>query len=185
MSIAELIKARRTVQVFNDHPVAEDLVRQALDLALWAPNHKLTFPWRFVIVGEKARRELADISVALKEKKKGSLSETEKLAIKKSFMTPSHLVILAMKKASDPETQKEDYAAVAAGVQNAQLFLWEKGIGTKWGTGGITRHETTYRLAGMNPASEEIVGFFWIGNFDMEPKIPGRPSLDEVMRKIP
>lgn len=184
MELAALIQSRRTVQVFNDKPVDESLVHQALELALWAPNHKLTYPWRFVLVGPQARAELAELSVTLKEKKKGSMSAIEKEAAKKSFLQPSHLVVVGMTKNPDLEVRREDYAAVAAGLQNTQLFLWQKDVGSKWGTGSITRHPTVYRLAELDPQAFEVVGFLWVGHFDRVPAVPPRPPSQEIIRKV-
>ena len=44
---ADLVRARRTIHDFRKESAPPALVRKALDLARWAPNHHLTEPWRF------------------------------------------------------------------------------------------------------------------------------------------
>lgn len=184
MKLDELIRTRRTVHAYTTEKVNEAWVREALNLAVWAPNHKLTFPWRFVIVGSQARAAIGEISANIKAKKKG-LSDIERQAVVKQFTQPSHLIIVSMKLHQDTEMQWEDYAAVAAGLQNAALYLWEKGVGTKWTTGGATKDSKTYELAGIEPQQERIVGFLWVGFAAKAPPVPERPSPDQFIREIP
>src|SRR5665647_3645646 len=68
MNTADAIRSRRTVKAFAPHPVAHDVLVELLELARWAPNHKLSGPWRFRVVGPDALRRLkqaaADVAVA-------------------------------------------------------------------------------------------------------------------------
>jgi len=184
VEIEKLIRTRRTVHQYSGEKVADDTVHRALEMALWAPNHRLTFPWRFVVVGPETRGMIAELAAELKAMKK-PLSETEKMAVRDDFLRASHLIILAMARSADAEQAREDYASVAAGVQNASLYLWDRGIGSKWTTGKATHHEKTYKASGVNPATEEIVGFLWIGYPAREARTPERPKLESVMRRCP
>ena len=96
MEITELMKSRRTVHQYKSEKVPEKLILGALEVALWAPNHRLTFPWRFVLVGDQARAKIADLASALKAQKKG-LSQVEAAALRATYMNPSHLIVLAQK----------------------------------------------------------------------------------------
>jgi nitroreductase len=49
-SLAELIRTRRTVGAFTAQPIPADLIMTLLETAVWAPNHRLTEPWRFVMM---------------------------------------------------------------------------------------------------------------------------------------
>jgi hypothetical protein len=90
-----------------------------------------------------------------------------------------------MKRPPEAAQAKEDYASVAMGVQNASLYLWENGIGSKWSSGALTTHERTYEIAGCDPKAEEIVGFLWIGRPERAPRPAARPPLNEVLRHRP
>ncbi len=47
-NITEIIRSRRSIGAFKDTPVAVGLVETLLESAVYAPNHRLTEPWRFV-----------------------------------------------------------------------------------------------------------------------------------------
>lgn len=178
----EVIKSRRTIHQFNGTTVGDDLVRSALELALWAPNHKLTFPWRFVWVGAEAKSRLINLSVQLKQKKEGKeLSEGMRRSLHKKLADTSHMIAIGCKLSEDSFQQREDYASVACGIQNACLFLHEQGVGSKWTTGGFTRSQQTYEILGVNPEHVEIVGVLLIGGYNSPPRTPERPELDELL----
>jgi nitroreductase len=184
MKFDELAKARRTIHQYEPEKIPDALVEKALELALWAPNHKLTFPWRFISLGPESRLKIAELGAKLKAKKK-PLSLIEETALRKTHLNPSHLIVLAMKRPPEAAQAKEDYASVAMGVQNASLYLWENGIGSKWSSGALTTHERTYEIAGCDPKAEEIVGFLWIGRPERAPRPAARPPLNEVLRHRP
>ncbi len=184
MNINELIQARRTVHQFNDQKVSQETIDRAFELALWAPNHRLTYPWRFVDLGQEARSAIGQLSADLKRSKQG-LSDIEAKALAMGFLRPSHLVAVVQVKNADAAIAKEDYASIAMAVQNIHLYLWSEGIGLKWTTGAVTRNEQTYRIAQVNPESEEIVGFLWVGYFDKVPPTPRRPKFSDIWRSVP
>jgi len=62
MDLAAQIRNRRSVLVYEERPVATDLVAELLDAAVWAPNHHLTQPWRFVLVVGEGRTRMAQPS---------------------------------------------------------------------------------------------------------------------------
>ncbi|MGE0762350.1 MAG: nitroreductase [Bdellovibrionales bacterium] len=186
MNLVELIQSRRTIQTYNSKPVAENLVDQALQLAMWAPNHKLTFPWRFIKAGPEARRQLAQLAARLKAAKSGQPPSAAQIAmLEKTYLTPSHLLILLMDQTLDAFQAREDYASVAMGVQNMGLFLWSHQVGTKWSSGGVTSHEKTYQILQVDHNTQEIVGFLWVGYFDQSPRATERPACDGRVRSVP
>ncbi len=185
MDILDLILARRTVHEYSSKPVPDRIVENALLAAIHAPNHKLTWPWRFFTAGPKTRLALAQIQVEMKSKKSPEpLSPKVRDGMTDKFMKPSHLLVLAIKKSASAEQQKEDYAALACAVQNMSLYLAAEGVGSKWSTGPATRAEKTYEILGVNPQELELCGWFWIGYAEGEPRKPERPSLDGFVQKL-
>lgn len=57
MSVAKTIRDRRSIRTFNRTPVSRELVFQLLNDAVWAPNHGLREPWRFVFVENESGKE--------------------------------------------------------------------------------------------------------------------------------
>ncbi len=181
MELAELIRSRRTVHNYTDKKVDWSIVEEALALSLWAPNHKLSFPWVYTRIGPKSREELADLAVELKEKK-GELGETKRKAIHANIIHPAHVISLGIRLDDDERRRHEDFATLACSVQIASLYLWQKGIATKWSTGGNWSHKKTYKILDLNPDKVRLEGALLIGMAESMPKTPARPDIEKVLR---
>jgi nitroreductase len=182
MNFRELTKARRTVHSFKESPVDESLVLEALQLSLWAPNHKLTFPWVFTLVGPAAREGLAKLAVELKSQKE-PLSDFKANIVRESVIKPAHLVSLAVKRSAKSEQMHEDYATLACSVQIACLDLWQNGIATKWSTSGFARHAKTYSILGLYEAEVQLEGILMVGIAEKFPPAPQRPNCEKFLRR--
>src|SRR5918911_4163360 len=60
MELEEAIRTRRTHKAFAPEPVPRELLDELLELARWVPNHHLTNPWRFRVLGPQALTALKD-----------------------------------------------------------------------------------------------------------------------------
>src|SRR5204863_7751116 len=65
MDTEHAIRTRRTVKAFDPEPVDRPTLDDLLELARWAPNHHLTNPWRFRVVGPAALERLKATAGAL------------------------------------------------------------------------------------------------------------------------
>jgi len=184
METLKTLLGRRTVHKYKSDPVPDVILQRALEAAMQAPNHKLTFPWRFITVGPKSRKVLFEIVLEIKSAG-ADCSDTVRKAIEAKVLNPGALVIVALKKDPDPLRAREDYAATSCAIQNLMLSLWNDGFGSKWTTGRPTRHEKTYALAGVDQNEEEIVGFVWGGIAECIPTPPTRPALEERWSRLP
>ena len=177
----ETILQRRTVHDYTRQPLPEGALERALECALRAPNHKLTNPWRFTRLGPKARQALTLLALDLKCPDRANPKRVE--TIRAKFTNPPELVVVSqLRNPQDPLRQKEDYAAVACAIQNISLSLWSEGVGSKWSSGGVTRHERTRALAQI-PEEEEVVGFVWMGYPEKVPN-PPRAPLSAVLKQV-
>lgn len=181
MDFSKLVLSRRTVHNYRSEAVPEKLVEEALSLSLWSMNHRLTFPWVYISVGPQARARLADLAVELKGAKE-PLSEVKAKATRDNVLNPSHLIVLGMKLNADPKIQHEDYATLAASVQIAALALWEKGIASKWSTGGFLSQSRSYEILGVDPNEVRLEGGLMIGIPATLPAAPERPALSGILR---
>ncbi len=50
----EVLRGRRTINLYLQTPVPTKLVRDAIEAATWAPNHHVTEPWHFYLLGKKS-----------------------------------------------------------------------------------------------------------------------------------
>ena len=181
--IYELLTSRRTIHLYKPELLLKEDVLKAIEVGTHAPNHKNTQPWRFTLVGQEARKKIADVAIELKSETT-SLSHEAKSSLRDKFIVPSHLIVVSQVKNPDPFRSKEDYGAIACAIQNMSLFLWPKNIGTKWSTGKVTRYEKTYKILSIDSNKEEIVGFFWLGRPMKIPKKPQKCQIKDILREV-
>lgn len=189
MELFEALVSRRTIHKYEDRPVPDEIIERALEAARWAPNHKLTEPWRFLVVGPETREALGRVAERLALEKAAHMPPEErdrqvKRAIEKVTKLPALVVITAARSPEDSFREREDYAAACCAAQNLQLSLWADGVGCQWGTGGVTRDAESYRILGLDKDAVDIIGFFKIGYPLDVPKVARRP-LEELTRRLP
>lgn len=183
MTIDEVIKTRRTIHIYEPVEIDDALLLSFLEAGHFAPNHKLTWPWRFTVVGPSARQTIANRAVELKSEGR-VLPPAQEQKIRDKILNPSALIVVTQLRTDNDFQSKEDYAAVACAIQNVSLAAHAQGWGTKWSTGGITRDSETYRAAAIDDALEEIVGFLWVGKAKVTPTIK-RPDFETLCRHVP
>ena len=60
MDVETAIRTRRTHKAFEPKPISREAIDDLLDLARWAPNHHLTAPWRFRVIGPASLERLKE-----------------------------------------------------------------------------------------------------------------------------
>ncbi len=183
--VLQIVRTRRTVQRFAPGEVPDEVVQAALEAARWAPAHRCTWPWRFVLPGPKTRWELFEIGLALQAEAKGGRSEGLRRAVEAKLLHPDRLVVVVQRLAEDPRVREEDYASCAAAIQNAMLVVAAAGFGSKWGTGALTREPRALGLLGVDSERERVVGFLWVGRVEVSPSAPPRPALEALVSRLP
>jgi nitroreductase len=93
------------------------------------------------------------------------------------------MFVLTSARSDDMLVERENYAACCCAAQNLMLYLWGKGIGVKWTTGAITRHERFHELLGVDGAKESVVGLFWYGVPKVIPTQKRRP-VEEIVTRL-
>ena len=185
MNIDEALLTRRTAHLWTDEPVPIEVVEKGIQAAQMAPCHRLTWPWRFALAGPETRQKIFELGVRLKSPTGQSPPAPPLLAkLEKKLKNPAHLLIVSQPHADNPAIQHENYAAVSAAIQNLALSIHGAGYATKWSTGGLTTHDETYALAGIDAAHEAIVGFIWVGVPAKAYTAPARPPLSDVFRRL-
>ncbi len=179
--IASLIRQRRTVHDFTTEIPPLELIMQAIELARWAPNHKLTQPWRFRLIGPETKAAIVELNAKLIQETKGEEAAQHKRV--RWFAVPGWLAISSIK-SDDPIRDQENYASVCCAIQNFTLFLWESGVGVKWTTGPVTQHPEFDKILDLNPEQEKIVGLIWYGYPAQIPEMK-RLDLDLIVKKLP
>ena len=180
MDLYDAIHTRRTIHNYTADPVDEQALIRILSAAHMAPCHKLTWPWRFNLVGPQTRQAIVDIGIRLK----GGENPPERLvqAIREKVLNPGALVVVTQVLADNAHRREEDYAAICCAIQNLQLAARAEGYGAKWSTGALTQDVSLYSLLALDSVLEKIVGFVWVGVGSTIPTIE-RPNPETVIRR--
>jgi nitroreductase len=179
--LAELIRGRRTTNLFLKQKVARKLVHDAIELARWAPNHHLTEPWHFYVLGSRAIDESIELIRNHATQKKGK--EFGEFKANAARAIPGWLVVTC--KTSDDEIlQREDYAACCCAIQNLMLYLSEAGVASKWTTGAITRDARFHKMLGTRPGEVLVVALIWYGYPKILPA-QARQDVDKILTELP
>lgn len=178
-----LITERRTVHQYKPQGVSEELVHKALELSMWVPNHRLTFPWCYYLISDEVRKRFIDSAVEMKRSKDSSFSPVKEAGLRKRLGECSHWIALGLKRNADESIFREDIATLGCSVQTASLYLWEQGVATKWSTGGFTVSKRAYEILDINPEEVYLMGALFIGVADVIPPASPRPPLSEVLKR--
>jgi nitroreductase len=166
--INDTIRDRRSVfqSQYSGEKVDDAIVEQMLENANWAPTHKLTEPWRFIVFTgtglEHLAREQAELYKTVTTRD-GSFKENRYDNLRQKPMLSSHIIAVAMKrdeKKSVPEV--EEIGAVFCAVQNMLITAWAYGVGAYLSTGGITYFEEAKSLFNLGP-DDRLIGFVHVG----------------------
>lgn len=177
----EIIRSRRTVgRAEGDVP--RETIRELIEAATWAPNHKLTEPWRFTVLRGDARARLGRVyaeraAVAVPPEQRAAFVEGES---RKPLRAPI-LIVVSTSTDADPVRAEEDLVATGAAVQNLLLAAEAKGLAAGWKTGKIARDPEVKRFLGL-AETDRIVGIVYLGATAAEEAAPRPRAVDDAIR---
>ena len=151
MQAFDAIRERRSVKRFTEQPVAREDIETLLAAATLAPNHRLTQPWRFYVLGPEARYAYG---LALGARKARKLEDPEAACALRETVAAEHralpgMIAVAVVDNENPEIREEDYAAVMMAVQNFSLAAVALGLGTHLKTGAVMSDPAARAAAGV------------------------------------
>ena len=181
-ALTQTIRDRRTIHQFRTGEVPpESVIEQAIEQAVWAPNHHLSQPWHFHLIGSESAAKICHLNADIVRASKGE--KVAEIKLRRWSEIPGWM-LMSCEKSDDPLRSQEDYAACCCVAQNLALILWEKGVGMKWTTGKVTREERFYEIIGLDSQSRSVVGLFWFG-YPAEIPQATRSPLETFLSKLP
>ena len=164
MNVTDAIAQRRSIKKFHDRPLMREELEPLLEAAVLAPNHHLTQPWRFYVLGPEARRRYG---LALGDRKARKLTDPDAANAVREKTAAEHvafpaLIAVAMVVNENPETREEDYAAVMQAIANITLAAVARGLGTHMRTGAVMDDPVARAAVGVREG-ERIVTMLSIG----------------------
>lgn len=165
-TVASAIRNRRSnLNVDLERPVPTEIVEELANLAVLAPNHYRTNPWRFVVLSGKARERLGEI-VAREVAKQPDVKESIVERNRVQFLRAPTVLIIASAGNEDPIKHFENKYAVAAGIENILIGATAAGLASAWKSGAAMVDPAVTAVVkeelGLDP-QDEIVGIVYLG----------------------
>ena len=178
VSVYEAIHNRRMNNEFTDDVPSRESLRRMLDAAVWAPNHRLTNPWRFFVLekGGQKRAEVAQLAYDNQFARSGNHDNADG-SRQRVLDSPGLIYVYSVPGDSEEMTQ-ENYAAACCAVQNLLLAAVAEGLAGDWSTGNTTRHPALAETLG-GESDWTMVGALFIGQ-PSRPSASVRAPADEV-----
>jgi nitroreductase len=159
--LEDLIRTRRTHKAYGPEPVPRETLLELFELARWAPNHRVTNPWRFRVVGPQA---LDALKTAAEAHKPGSASKLDR--------APT-LVAVSAKQTGDAEQDHEDLLASAVAAYIVLLGAHARGLAAYWRTVPV--------LDALGIPDDELpIGLLYLGHPRQEQRAPERAPVEEI-----
>jgi nitroreductase len=166
MEVDHAIRTRRTHKAYTPEPVDRGTLDELFQLAAWAPNHNLTNPWRFRVVGPAALERL---------KHAAGPESAPKLD-----RAPTLVVASAKQTGDDPVQDEEDLHATATAVYILLLAAHARGLAGYWRTPEVLRTPHGRRAVGV-PDDERVLGLVYLGHPCQDRQPPARRPSGEYV----
>jgi nitroreductase len=179
MDAEHAIRSRRTIKAFDRQPVDRATLEELLELARWAPNHNLTNPWRFRVLGPQALARLKDAAgklAAANAPAGADVADVARVAAAKLERAPT-LVVCSVKHAPDPVQDEEDLHAAACAAYIVLLGAHARGLAGYWRTPAVLRSQDGRAAIGL-PSDERFVGLLYLGRALQSAEPPERVALE-------
>jgi nitroreductase len=164
MHLTDTIQNRRSIKRFTDRQLSREQIETLLSAATLGPNHRLTQPWRFYVLGPEARHAYG---LALGNRKAKKIEDPKQAETVRDTVAAEHralplMIVVAMVTTDNAEIAEEDYAAVMMGIENLALSAVELGLGTALKTGAVMSDPAARAAAGIREG-ERIVAVINVG----------------------
>ena len=168
MDVEKAIRTRRTHKAFGPSAVDRDTLAELFELASWAPNHHLTNPWRFRVLGPQTRERLMD------------LAEQEKPGAAVKLRRAPTLVAVSANLSGDPAQDREDLLATAVAAYLVLLGAHARGLAGYWRTVSLLDDPRGREILEI-PAEETPVGLLYLGEPVQEQRVPERAPVSGLI----
>jgi nitroreductase len=166
MELEAAIRGRRTHKAYGREPVDRATLEELFELARWAPNHHLTNPWRFRVLGPNALARL----------KEAAGPE----AASKLDRAPTLIAVSVTQSGEDPVADEEDLLAGAIAAYIVLLGAHGRGLAGYWRTPAVLRTDAGRAALGV-PPDERVIGLLHLGPPRQEREAPERAPTGDVV----
>ncbi len=165
VDVDDAIRARRTIKAYAPLPVSRETLAELFELARWAPNHHLTNPWRFRVLGAETLDRLKE---AAGPEAAAKLDRAPTLVVASAVLT------------GDPEQDEEDLHATAVATYILLLGAHARGLAGYWRTPEVLRTREGRAAVGLGE-DEQFVGLVHLGEGRQGKEPPDRAPVESFV----
>lgn len=179
MTVLDAIVTRRSISQFKPDPIPRETVQRLLDAAVWVPNHRMTEPWQFFILGANTKGRFAEIrrnfrAATLPNPTAPEVQPALQKLVDDTIRTPV-IIVVAAQGHDDPELQEENYWATFGAAYAVMLGAWSLGIGTYFRTSPLREYSPLRELLRLSSDSR-VIGVLYAGYPAVVPQKQRTPS---------
>ncbi len=181
MNTLELLSNRRSIREFSAREPTRAEIETLLDHAVTVPNHRLTQPWKFYVLGPETRRSFGFVLGGRKARKieDAAAAESMRQKVAEEHAALPLMIAVAINQAENPEIREEDYAAGMMAVQNISLAAVALGLGTHIKTGAVMDDPAAREAIGVADG-ERVIAILNVGEPAKVPPAKARRAASEV-----
>lgn len=190
MDVLRAIKERRSIHTFKQSEVPEAILTDIFTYASYAPSHYMKEPWNIKLYQEKGKVNFVN-EIMKSYQRIGMLqtsddNKTKKMikSMKQFLLAIPHHALIYFPIEADPVRYEEEYAAVCAFIQNAQLAAWKFGVGMLWTITPYMHDQYFAEALGINSEKMKIAAVMQIGYPEKIPRNRGRTAIENKLKII-
>jgi nitroreductase len=162
VNILTLLKSRRSIRVYQDKSIPQDLILQILEAGRWAPSGANLQPWHFIVVTDPETRK--------------RIGEVARFFLIKSSHVEKAPVVLVL--AFDTRKGKYGRYDVTLAGGNMMTMATSLGLGTCW-IGAFDEPKVKEILE--IPENIEVIGLITLGYSEEKAEVPPRVELEKIV----
>jgi len=165
MDVLQAIKSRRSIGLVDEREVPQEVIEELLEAAIWAPNHKKTEPWKFLVIRGEGRRKLGEEMARIMEERTKDLPEEDaRKIVEKVRIGPlrAPVIITLAVSPTGIVPDIEEITACGCALQNILLAATSMGLATYVRTGAIAFEKELNKYLHLEE-KDSILGFVYIG----------------------
>lgn len=186
MDVFDAIRGRRSIKRFAPRVLGREEIERLLDGAVLAPNHKMTEPWGFLVLGAETKREYAEARARQKVAK--VTGNTARAAVRgkvvdETMAVPAVIAVTSYL-AEDPLVREEDFAATYMAIENLLIAATASGLGTHLRTGKLLDDAELRAALGVG-RGERLIAIIYLGEPADMPAAKRRAPAAQKTRWLP
>lgn len=183
-TVIDVITTRRSIPQFRPDPIPRETIARLLEVAVWVPNHRLTEPWQFYVLGEQSKRRFGELrrdyrASTLPNPRAPEVQPALQKVVDDTVRTPAIIVFTAHGHV-DPELHEENHWATFGAAYAFMLAAWSLGIGTYFRTTAFRDYPPLREFLKL-PAEQRVIGVLFVGYPAVVPQRPRTPAAEKTV----